>query len=255
MDNPRILIFDIETSPNVSYNWRTYEQNAIDFVRPWSMLCFAYKWYGEKTVRAEANWDYGKTIDDLEITIALWALFDEADIIIAHNGDKFDIKMVNTRFLFHGLGAPSPYKTIDTKKIASRYFSMPRNSLDYIGEYLGLGRKVKHEGWEMWEGCIEGVVKWQQKMVRYNKQDVALLEKIWLAMQSFESNGPNMAALSGLNVCPKCGADSKHLQSRGFTTPAIWTYRQFWCTLCKSWPRGTHKVQRPLTNYTNQTRR
>ena len=35
----------------------------------------------------------------------------------------------------------------------------PKNNLDFIGEYLGLGRKVKNPGWEMWEGCIAGEKK------------------------------------------------------------------------------------------------
>ncbi len=255
MTSPRILIFDIETAPNLAYTWGTYEQNVVDFVSTWTMLSFAYKWVGDGKTKCVSNWDFGKTLDDTDTILVLWTLLDQADIVVAHYGDKFDIKKANTRFLQLGLGAPSPYKTVDTKKIASRYFAMPRNSLDYIGEYLGLGRKVKHPGWEMWEGCIAGEEKWWKLMIRYNKQDVVLLEKVWRAMQSFESNGPNMAALSGEKVCPKCGVDAKHLQSRGFTTPSTWTYRQYYCNVCKSWPKGTTQVHRDKVPFANTTRR
>ena len=256
MTSVRTLIFDIETCPNLGHTWRTYEQNVIDFDRTWTMLSFAWKWAGERKVHVMSNWhDFGETLDDTHLTSEMWSLLDEADIVVAHHGDKFDIKMVNTRFLQLGLGAPSPFKSIDTKKIASRYFVIPRNSLDFIGEYLGLGRKVKHPGWEMWEGCIAGEKRWWDLMIRYNKQDVVLLEKVWHAMQSFESNGPNMAALSGEEMCPKCGAGASSLESRGFATPAIMTYRQYHCKACGSWPRGTMLVKRPKTKFANTTRR
>lgn len=257
MSVPRILIFDIETAPNLAYVWGQYEQNVIDHVREWTMLCFCYKWVGEREVHAVSNWhDYGTTTDDTHLVVRLWELFDEADIVIAHNGDKFDIKKANSRFVQQGLGAPSPFKTVDTKKVASRYFAFNSNSLDNLGEHLGLGRKIKNEGWEMWEGCIAGEQKWWDKMIRYNKQDVRLLEKVWRTLQAFESNGPNLAALTGESVCPKCGADAKHLQSRGEAITQHLVYKQYHCQKCGSWPRGTTPIRRNrMPAFANQARR
>ena len=44
----KILIVDIETTPLTSYTWGIYEQNVIKVVKDWKILCFAYKWLGEK---------------------------------------------------------------------------------------------------------------------------------------------------------------------------------------------------------------
>ncbi len=257
MTQPRILIFDIETAPNLAYVWGQWEQNVIDHEREWTMLCYCYKWVGEAEIHERSNFfDYDMaTVDDTGIVTELWRLFDEADIIIAHNGDKFDIRKANARFIKLGLGAPSPYKTIDTKKVASRYFAFNSNSLDNLGQHLGLGRKVKHEGWEMWKGCLAGDPKWWKKMLKYNVQDVRLLEKVWRLMQGFESNGPNMAALSDEPCCPKCGADPKHLEARGYHTPVSVTYHRYHCQKCGSWPSGTIPVKRDKVMFKNTTRR
>jgi DNA polymerase III epsilon subunit-like protein len=66
----------------------------------------------------------------------------QADEIVAHNGDRFDLKWLRTRALLHGLDVmPSP-KTIDTLKWAKRYFNFNSNKLDYIAKYLGVGQKM-----------------------------------------------------------------------------------------------------------------
>ena len=35
----KILYYDIETAPNLSYVWGQYEQNVIAHVSEWHMLC------------------------------------------------------------------------------------------------------------------------------------------------------------------------------------------------------------------------
>ena len=41
---------------------------------------------------------------------------------------------------------PSPYKTIDTLKIARKYFGFNSSKLDDLGRVLGAGEKVRHGG-------------------------------------------------------------------------------------------------------------
>jgi len=60
--------------------------------------------------------------DDERIVNSLWKLFDEADIIIAHNGGNFDIPNMNTRFIVNKLPPPSAYQMIDTLKVARKGF-------------------------------------------------------------------------------------------------------------------------------------
>src|ERR1019366_3081154 len=119
---------------------------------------FAVKWSHEKQVRTYALPDYPGYKRDKESDKALvkelWRMMNDADIIIAHNGDGFDIKKSNARFIIHGLLPPATYKTIDTLKIARRHFKFGSNKLNDLGVTLGLGKKLPHTGAHLWFGCM-----------------------------------------------------------------------------------------------------
>jgi predicted PolB exonuclease-like 3'-5' exonuclease len=237
----RILLFDIETIPNLAYVWGKYEQDVVEFTREWYILCFAYKWLEEKKVTTHAIWDfrtYKKDKEnDKELCRKLWELFDQADIIIAHNGNTFDIKKANARFLVHNLPAPSPYKSIDTKLVAKRYFNFNGNSLNDLGQTLKLGKKIQTGGFELWKGCMFGDKNAWKKMIKYNKHDVLLLEKVYLKMKSWMDNHPNIGLLNGdKRACPNCG--SNNVKKRGFNYSRITSYQRYYCKTCGAWSRG-----------------
>jgi DNA polymerase elongation subunit (family B)/DNA-directed RNA polymerase subunit RPC12/RpoP len=196
----RTLLYDIETSPNTSYTWGKWEQNVIEFKDEWRLLSVSWKWLDEKKV-------YAMTAphNDKKLIQTLWKLFDEADVIIGHNSDQFDNRKVTARFAFYDLKPPSPYKTVDTKKVAKRYFNFNSNKLDDLGEYLKLGRKVKHEGFSLWLGCMANNPLSWKRMIRYNKQDVILLEKIYLRLRPYMTNHPKTY---GKAKCASCGSDN-----------------------------------------------
>ena len=54
----KILLIDLENTPILSYNWGLWEQNAIEVKEDWYILCFAYKWLGEKKTRVVALPDF-----------------------------------------------------------------------------------------------------------------------------------------------------------------------------------------------------
>lgn len=237
----RVLLYDIETSPNLGWTWGKYEQNVIEFMEEWHMLTFSYKWLGEKTTHVRSLPDYKlyrkEPKNDRELVKELWKLFDEADAIIAHNGDAFDIRKTNARFVQHGLVPPSPYKSIDTKKVAKRYFKFESNKLDDLGHNLGLGRKLDTGGFELWLGCMAGDRKSWDLMCKYNKQDVVLLEKVYLALRPWMMNHPRLDLLNDIrDNCPNCG--STHIQSRGFGINTTSKYHRLNCQDCGSWFKG-----------------
>ena len=119
------------------------------------------------------------TLTERELLIKLHAILDAADIVVAHNGDSFDIKKINTRFIIYKLDPPSQYRTIDTKKEVKKIAAFDSNSLNNLGIDMEEGEKVKHRGFEMWEGCMAGNRKDWADMKSYNKKDVELLERIF----------------------------------------------------------------------------
>lgn len=244
----KTLIFDIETMANLAYVWGKYEQNVIRYEKEWYMLSFAYKWLGEKQTYVASLPDFesykkDKT-DDRELVKLLHSLFDAADIIIAHNGASFDVKKSNAKFIEHGLPPPSYYKVIDTKLVAKRYFNFNSNKLDDLGNILGLGRKVETGGFDLWMGCASGDMKSWKKMCIYNKQDVVLLEKIYLKMRGWMSTHPNVGIFEhDIFWCPKCG--SKNVQRRGEYRGNPTVYAKYFCNDCRGWSRNRLKVDIP----------
>lgn len=242
---PRILLFDIETSPNLAWMWNKYEQNAVgDFIKERMIICFAWKFLGDKEVKTASVVDYygyqknflvtknRKLIDKLHNVMS------SADIIVAQNGDNFDVKMANAEFIQYGLTPTPPYKTVDTLKIARSKFKFNSNRLDDIGARLQLGRKVKTGGFDLWLGCLRGEKASWDKMLEYNKQDVVLLEQIYLKLRPWMPNHPNMNVFDGKSACPTCRGT--HLQSRGWMMAVTGRRRRWRCMnpKCGKWSYG-----------------
>lgn len=241
LSKPRILVYDIEITPSLGYVWGKWKQNVIEFDQEWYMMSFAYKWLDERKTHVHALPDY-KTYkkdpeDDSELVRALWELFNEADVVIAHNGDKFDQKKSNARFITHGLTPPSPYRTVDTLKVARKYFGFNSNRLDDLGNYFEVGRKMQHEGFELWKKCMQGNMAAWKKMKRYNKQDVRLLQQVYERMLPWIDNHPSLNLMSGnLDKCPKCG--DGELVKDGIRYNKSTVMQEYKCKQCGGYSRS-----------------
>jgi hypothetical protein len=201
------------------------------------MLSFAWKWLGEKRTHVLALDDFpGYKRDpenDKKLVKELHRLFDEADVTIGHNGDQFDRRKANARFVANGLLPPSPYRTVDTLKVARRHFMFSSNKLDDLGQVLGVGRKAATGGWRTWRGCMAGDPAAWATMKKYNRQDVDLLEQVYLRLLPWMENHPNMALLSGRpDACPKCGAAGQMVSRGTLLRARSMVYARYQCRAC-----------------------
>lgn len=228
MTKPRILLLDIESAPNIGYSWGKWEQNIIQFTENWYIICVGYKWLGEKTKVIMGN---GK--NDKALCKELFNLLNEANLTITQNGDAFDLKKINTRFLIHGIPPPSPSRSIDILKVARSRFSFNSNKLDDMGKDLDEGRKIEHRGFGLWLDCMALKSKALKEMAEYNKQDVELLERIYMRFRPWIRNHINLANISEVSGCPTCG--SRSLQKRGFRYAQTQKYQQLACMTCRAW--------------------
>jgi len=136
------LFFDIETSPNVVLSWRTGYNLTItpyDILQERAIICICWKWEGEEQVHA-LTWD--KKQNDKSMLKAFIKEVNKADEIIGHNSDRFDIKWLRTRCVYHSVGMFPTYQTLDTLKMAKSGFNFNSNKLDYIAQYLGVCKKL-----------------------------------------------------------------------------------------------------------------
>lgn len=226
---------DIETAPTLGYVWGKWQVDVIDVERAWYILSYAAKTPEGVVVKGLIDYPHYKKDreNDEALVKDLWKLLNEADICVAHNGDKFDFPKINARMLVHGLPPPKPYQTVDTRKLAKKHFRFDSNKLDDIGHQLGLGRKIP-TNFSLWLGCMRGDPDSWQSMKKYNRQDILLLEKVYHKLLAWASNHPNVNF--GDQACPKCG--SHNLSKQGFKYTMLRKKQQYQCKSCHGWFLG-----------------
>lgn len=241
--DPRILIWDIESSPIIGYTWGLFEQNVIDIIQDWKLLTVSWTWYGSGVYEVRQLSDFGSYVpgelDDFELTNFARNLLDEADYSVAHNGNAFDVKKVNAKIAEHNLMPPAPHSQIDTLLVARRNMKMSSNRLDSLGQTLGLGRKINHSGFSLWVRCMAGEPAAWDEMGKYATQDVVLLEQIFERLLPW-IKGINYGLFSAGSLCTNCGSQDM-TRSGDFKTQT--TKRPAWqCSNCGTWSKQPKKV-------------
>jgi DNA polymerase elongation subunit (family B) len=237
-NTPKILIFDIETAPNLAYCWSMFMNNTSLLnmqLSDWFILTHSSKWLFDKEVMSsKITPEEVANEDDRRIVQELWDLLDEAQIILGHNIKKFDIKKINARFLKHKMGLPSPYQVIDTLSLARNSFALSSNKLDYIATYLGLKGKMDTGGFELWRQVMKGDQAAIDKMSLYNNQDVIVNEEVYLRLREYSNNHPNIGLYidDDITRCPSCG--SSELKGEGYYYTSTTKYLSFRCSNCNS---------------------
>lgn len=255
MAKPNILLFDIETIPNMNEAMKVWCQLGLFPGRTMkatvtSLLCVGYKELESKRTYCINAWDFpewDKDInDDKAITKAIHQIMSQADGVITHNGKRFDWKYLQTKFLMHGLDPLPKIPHVDTCAVArSNLFSFS-NKLDYLGEYFVKDRKLENGGWDLWVKVSKRIKKYQDLMERYCKQDVDLLEKLYLKLRPLTKGLPNANIYNESKwdkVCPKCG--SANFKANGWRYTATQKYQRYRCKSCKGYFRGDLKGNNP----------
>lgn len=235
----RLLTIDIETRPIEAYAWGLWNQNiGINQIKDGgALLCFAAKWHGESRVAFYSEWEHGRKA----MAHALHRLFDEADGVTGWNSDKFDVRWIFAQFLEFGLSKPSPFAKVDLMKSVKRQVYLPSYKLDYVAQWLGIGKKLQTGGFDLWRGVLDGDAKAYAKMKRYNIQDVRLTEQVFdrLNCKGWILGLPNAAVTGGLCCTnPMCG--SENLQARGWQITKTRKYQRYQCKDCGTWMRDVH---------------
>lgn len=243
MYHPKIALFDIETAPSLGYFWgKLWETDIVGVKEPWYMLCFSYKWLGNGKMHTHSLREYphykNNLQDDRRLIKDLHKLFDEADILIAHNGDRFDIRKTNARFIKHGLRPPAPYKTVDTLKVARRFFQFESNRLNDLGQYLGIGKKLPTTGMDLWRRTMSGEKTAWDTMEHYNRRDVRLLERVYNRLLPYMANHPNLEIYGENGCCPTC--QSLKVERRGIYVARTRKYQRYHCDECGHWFQGAY---------------
>ena len=242
MTKRKRLFFDIETAPNIGLFWEAGYKKNIDssnIIKERAIICICYKWEDEKEVH-EVHWDSKQ--NDKALLTKFIKVANEADEMVGHNGDRFDLAWIRTRCLFHGIEMFPKYTTIDTLKIARSTFRFNSNKLNYIADFLGLGQKIKTE-FGLWKAIVLNKdAKAMAEMIKYCKKDVILLENVFKALNNHIQPKTHYGVIfnSDRGSCPECGSDEIVIANK--RTMASGTKKiQYQCRTCNKYHSKTEK--------------
>jgi uncharacterized protein YprB with RNaseH-like and TPR domain len=233
----KILIWDLETAGINALN--------ADFS---VIVNFGYKWLGEKdahviTIDQYPNWFAAKKgLNDKPLLEETLSIMEQADILVAHYGDRFDRPFFKGRCILNGLTPPPDTKTRDTWYIAYKNFKFSRNSLVHLADILGLNQKKHHKscpdewpGW--WLRTLAGDKTAIHEMAEYCRQDVQTLEQVYLRLQPYDNAHPYI-----YEDRARCGVCGGEIQYRGTAIALKNRFRRFVCKKCGRWGRDTKKI-------------
>jgi hypothetical protein len=246
-NKPKILILDIETSPCLAYVWQTQVWKARispdQISSQWFILTYSCKWLGDDTMYSgRLTGQEAMNEDDVRIVEELWHILSLADVVIAHNGRKFDIPNIQTRFILHGFPPASNFKQIDTLAVAQSQFGFTHNGLDALAKLFGIPGKIG-TSFDLWKRCLLGDDKALLEMETYNRHDVEMLEEIYLIMRPYIKGHPNynLYTDSVEAVCPHCGGTHLKFDGYYYFTQTC-KYKNFRCLDCGALSRGRKTV-------------
>lgn len=236
MNKIRRLIVDIETSPDVVFSWTTGWKlmiPATNIIQERAIIAIGFKWHGEKETHC-LTWNKGK---DKQMLKKFAKVLERADEVIGYNSDKFDLRWIRARCLFHGIPVVPQIVGVDVYKIAKRYFLFNSNKLEYVAKFIGAGEKMETGGFNLWkEVVLHNDPKALEKMVKYCKNDVEITEEVYNKLEGYGAIVTHAGVLSGglKRDCPKCA--SVNTQKRGLRVTAAGSKMQsMQCMDCGRW--------------------
>ena len=247
--NKRVLILDVEMSKCIYYTFpshRPVKLNPKDKIQGQFMLTAAWKWWGEDEVHLASVLDDKRRFkkdptDDFYVVSSLCDAVKEADIVVGHNSDAFDIKHLAFLAYKHDLEPLPVTHSIDTLKQARKRFKNDSLSMDAIVKARGLTYKtdVLNKN-KVWNDATSGDPEAIKIIGEYNIDDVNVQEEMFEDMLPWMVNIPSLHLVDGKEengrVCAKCG-EKHNLIQRGvwYNKARNAKYHRFSCNTCGSW--------------------
>lgn len=251
MSGPKIGLIDIETAPITGATWGLFDQNIglNQIQEEWSILSYCFKPLGggKNSVEYRDTSAESNPRNDVVLVHRLWELCNEYDVLVAHNGKRFDMKKMRARFLLLGLKPHSPVKVEDTLLFAKHVAAFTSNKLEWLSTYLSSVQKGKHRdfpGYELWAECLKGNPKAWKAMKKYNIPDVISMEEVYMKLRPWVRGSVNVAVYSDDEevCCPVCGSTT--VVEEGFQYTQTGKYLRYHCMSeqCGAWSRSRYTV-------------
>lgn len=231
------LFFDIETSYHLVKTWSKW-QPSIDTIQHQSIMCIGYK-LGNEPIKLISVVDDLKSFqkdpfNDKKVITQFLKVMEQADVVIGHNSDKFDLKKLRTRAIKHSLAVPV-VKQYDTLKIAKRNFNFYSNKLGDLAKFLGVTLKLE-SSYSWWDkALLSKDPQAMKKIGKYCKGDVQTLMAVYDRLKGYDKPAINNQIFNK-EVCPHCNTEDCIKQGYLFTH--VGRYQRYSCKGCGHYFKG-----------------
>jgi len=255
-DGPRIVTLDVETSLMLGYFFGTFKQNiSLDAIKQdWNLLSFSGKWLGSDAIIYDDLREQRNPTNDRRLCNKLHRILRHADVVVAHNGKRFDMRKIRAR-MAHNRMKPIPnVRVIDTLTESRKQFGFTSQKLIYLSEKFGPEGERKNEhgefpGIKLWIACAQGNPAAWKEMKRYNIPDVTSLEGVYLELRGWFQGAQNLAVFlkpvlveDGKTICPNCTGHAKREPGK-YVHTQVSIFQRYHCDDCGGYSRGRTQVR------------
>lgn len=232
MNKTKILFVDIEAT-NLDANFGY-------------VLCIGYKWAHEKDAKVISITDFKRhktdCTDDRELLKEFSKIYEQADIVVWHYGERFDLPYLQTRLLMNKLPILPVTSSVDTWRIAKYKMKLNSNRLETLLKALECKYQKSPVDGKMWIRATAGDKKAIKYVVEHCYFDIMVLEEAYNKIKGLMSNHPLVGSekqeksYSTKDDCPNCG-ESKFIVY-GSTLTATKRYQRLKCLNCGRTVKG-----------------
>jgi hypothetical protein len=241
----KIITLDLETAPRIATIWRPGQQyvGVDQLLKDSAILSAAVKEYGKRTeYLCTHDTNPGDLRDDYALVGWLYEKLYDADLVVAHNGVRFDLPIIRERMASHGMPAFRMPRCHDTFIMYGKVMQGASGKLAWLSQKFSQLEKSSHarfSGNSLWDAYMVANKAALREMRKYNIRDVEATEQVWETLVPWWT--VQRPPIGDGETCPTCGSD--HVRGAGTVMPGqVREYPMYECGNCGAYHRGSEAV-------------
>ena len=229
------------------WGWRCGKQfiGPEQIIKDWHVICWSAKWLYSTEVMSDVQTpEEARAEDDKRVLGSIHKLLDQADIVISHNGKKFDHRKLTSRFILNGYPPSTPYAFVDTLEHSRKIGAFSSNRLNYLGK-LSQNKEKLETNHKLWTDCANGDEEALRYMSEYCDEDIRLLEGVYLWLRPYMKSHPNIGLFvdSDKPTCCNCGSNNLTEIEESYYSTSVNLYPVLRCGDCGAISRGRKPIK------------
>lgn len=196
------------------------------------ILCIGYKWAHEKKPHVISLLDYpgAKLNDDSKLLAAFEPIYNEADVVVYHFGEYYDLPFIQTRRLIHNMKRLPTCSSVDTWRIARNTMKFGSNRLERLLQVLKCPFKKTSVDLAIWSDARVGIASAFKYIVDHCRLDILVLEWVYNKIKTMSPVHPAMYLSKEEKVCKLCGESA--VRRHGVRATQTGRYYRLLCEEC-----------------------